>query len=44
MTKFERVTAALKALPEARRDEIADSVETPFHGDLRPDVHAAQDR
>ena len=37
MTKFERITAALEALPEARREEIAEILETLFHGDLHPD-------
>jgi len=37
MTKFERVTAALEALPEARREEIAEILETLFHGDLHPE-------
>ena len=38
MTKFERVTAALEALPEARREEIADILESLFHGDLHPET------
>jgi hypothetical protein len=38
MTKFERITAALQALPEARREEIAEILETLFLGDL----HAEQ--
>ncbi len=36
MTKFERITAALEALPESRREEIATIIETLFHGDLHP--------
>jgi len=36
MTKFERITAALEALPEARREEIAEIIETLFFGDLHP--------
>ncbi|MCR6645733.1 MAG: hypothetical protein NVV62_15070 [Terricaulis sp.] len=38
MTKFERITAALEALPEARREEIADILETLFFGDLHPET------
>lgn len=38
MTKFERITAALEALPEARREEIAEILETLFHGDLHPEA------
>lgn len=37
MTKFERITAALEALPEARREEIAEIIETLFFGDLHPE-------
>jgi hypothetical protein len=37
MTKFERITAALEALPEERREEIAEIMETLFHGDLHPE-------
>ena len=44
--KFEQVTAALDALPRARKEEIADILQTLFHGDLHPetalsDEHAA---
>ena len=38
MTKFERITAALEALPEARREEIADIIEALFFGDLHPET------
>lgn len=38
MGKFDRVTAALEALPEARREEIAGIIETLFHGDLHPET------
>ena len=37
MGKFDRVTSALDALPEARREEIATILETLFHGDLHPE-------
>jgi hypothetical protein len=37
MGKFDQVTAALEALPEARREEIAAIMETLFHGDLHPE-------
>jgi len=36
LTKFERITTALEALPEARREEIASIIETLFYGDLHP--------
>jgi len=36
MGKFEQIASALEALPEARREEIADVLETLFHGDLHP--------
>jgi len=35
--KFDRVTAALDALPDARKEEIATIMETLFHGDLHPE-------
>lgn len=38
MTKFERIIAALEALPESRRIEIAEIIETLFHGDLHPEA------
>jgi len=38
MGKFDKVTAALEALPEERREEIADIIETLFHGDLHPET------
>lgn len=38
MSKFDRITAALEALPESRREEIADIMETLFHGDLHPET------
>jgi hypothetical protein len=38
MGKFDRITAALEALPEARREEIAEIIETLFHGDLHPET------
>ena len=34
---FAKLTAALEALPEARREEIAAIIETLFHGDLHPE-------
>jgi 5-methylthioribose kinase len=37
MTKFERITAALEALPDGRKEEIAEIIETLFHGDLHPE-------
>jgi hypothetical protein len=37
MGKFEQVAAALEALPEERREEIAGIIETLFHGDLHPE-------
>lgn len=37
MGKLSQVTAALEALPEARREEIASIIETLFHGDLHPE-------
>jgi hypothetical protein len=37
MGKLSQVTAALEALPEARREEIAGIIETLFHGDLHPE-------
>lgn len=37
MGKFAKVAAALEALPEARREEIAAIIETLFHGDLHPE-------
>lgn len=37
MGAFNRVTTALKALPEARREEIAVIIETLFHGDIHPE-------
>jgi hypothetical protein len=43
MTKFERITAALDALPEDRKEEIADIMETLFHGDLNPDASQLTD-
>jgi hypothetical protein len=38
MGKFAQVSAALQKLPEARREEIADILETLFHGDLHPET------
>lgn len=38
VTKFERITAALEALPETRREEIAGIIETLFYGDLHPET------
>ena len=37
MGKFDQITSALEALPEARREEIASILETLFHGDLHPE-------
>ena len=36
--KFEQITAALDALPRARKEEIADILQTLFHGDLHPET------
>ena len=44
MAKFERITAALEALPEARREEIAEILETLFHGDLHPETRLNDDQ
>jgi len=44
MGKFERVTLALEALPEARREEIAAIIETLFHGDLHPESALTDDQ
>ena len=44
MTKFERIIAALEALPEARRVEIAEIIETLFHGDLHPEAALTDDQ
>lgn len=44
MTKFERIIEALEALPEARRGEIAEIIETLFHGDLYPDSALSDDQ
>lgn len=38
MGKFERVSAALEKLPAPRREEIAEIIETLFHGDLHPET------
>ena len=38
MTKFEKITAALEALPEARREEIAAIIEQLFYGDFHPET------
>jgi hypothetical protein len=38
MGKFDQVTSALEALPEARREEIAAIIEVLFHGDLHPET------
>lgn len=43
MTKFERITAALDALPANRKEEIAEIMETLFHGDLHPEETALND-
>jgi hypothetical protein len=43
MTKFERITAALDGLSEARKAEIADIMEALFHGDLHPSETALND-
>ncbi len=37
MGKLDQITAALEALPESRREEIATILETLFHGDLHPE-------
>lgn len=44
MGKFERVAAALEALPQARREEIAAIIETLFHGDLHPETILSDDQ
>lgn len=44
MGKFERIAAALEALPEARREEIADIIETLFHGDLHPETELTDEQ
>ncbi len=44
MGKFDQVTAALEALPEARREEIAAIMETLFHGDLHPESALSDDQ
>lgn len=38
MGKFERISAALEKLPEARREEIAEILEGLFYGDLHPET------
>ena len=38
MGKFEKVAAALDALPDGRKEEIAAIIETLFHGDLHPET------
>lgn len=38
MSKFAQVSAALEKLPETRREEIAEILETLFHGDLHPET------
>lgn len=38
MSKFAQVSAALEKLPEARREEIAEILETLFHGDIHPET------
>ncbi|MBI1250055.1 MAG: hypothetical protein GC189_01105 [Alphaproteobacteria bacterium] len=38
MGKFEKISAALERLPAARREEIAEIIETLFHGDLHPET------
>lgn len=38
MSKFAQVAAALERLPEARREEIAEILETLFHCDLHPET------
>jgi hypothetical protein len=44
MGKFDRITAALEALPESRREEIAEIIETLFHGDLHPETALTDDQ
>lgn len=44
MGKFQQVTSALEALPEARREEIAAILETLFHGDLHPESALSDDQ
>jgi hypothetical protein len=41
--KFDRIVAALEALPEARREEIAGLLETLLFGDLNPGAYALND-
>jgi hypothetical protein len=38
MSKFAKISAALEKLPDVRREEIADIIETLFHGDLHPET------
>ncbi|HWA21213.1 MAG TPA: hypothetical protein VG735_02335 [Caulobacterales bacterium] len=43
MGKFERIFAALEALPEDRREEIAAVLEDLFYGDVHPREYALSD-
>ncbi|MEJ0022452.1 MAG: hypothetical protein WDN76_02775 [Alphaproteobacteria bacterium] len=43
MGKFERIFAALEALPEDRREEIAAILEDLFYGDVHPREYALSD-
>lgn len=44
MGKLEHITAALHALPETTREEIAEILETMFHGDLYPECALSEEQ
>ena len=44
MGEFDQITAALEALPEARREEIAAIMKTLFHGDLHSESALTDDQ
>lgn len=44
MAKFAQISAALEKLPAARREEIAEIIETLFHGDLHPETALSDDQ
>ena len=43
MGKFDRIVAALEALPEARREEIASTLEAMFFGDIHAEDYVLSD-
>ncbi len=43
MGKFERILAAISALPEKRREEIAAILEELFHGDIHANDYTLSD-